>query len=99
MIHPRTHPHTHPPTRSEAARIKVLMDEIITDEAVPGANNISAFSDHLMTLPEWFADTEEDMLAYIRNVAKLADPQLPLLFGKLPRCPYGALCTLASVCV
>lgn len=51
--------------------------------------SFAAFVQHMNTDPRHFHASPEALLAGYREIAKRIDPELPLLFGELPRAPYG----------
>ncbi len=73
----------------EVERIKNEMDNVITNSGFNGSFN--EFTHFLRTDPQFYAKTAEELLAGYRDIAKKADPELPKLFGKLPRMPYGVI--------
>ena len=73
----------------EVERIKNEMDNVITNSGFDGTFN--EFTNFLRTDPQFYATTAEELLAGYRDIAKKADPELPKLFGKLPRIPYGVI--------
>lgn len=72
---------------SEVARIRAEMDQII--EQVEFAGDFPAFLEFLRTDPQFYARTPKELLAYASYYAKKIDGRLPMLFGHLPRQPYG----------
>ena len=48
-----------------------------------------AFFHHMRSDPRFFRKNGEELLASYRVIAKRIDGELPKLFGKLPRLPYG----------
>lgn len=72
---------------SEVARIRAEMDQII--QQVEFAGDFPAFLEFLRTDPQFYAKTPKDLLAYASYYAKKIDGRLPMLFGHLPRQPYG----------
>lgn len=72
---------------SEVARIHGEMQKIIAEVGFKGS-----FADFLAFLRKdarfYYRDPAELMAAY-QVIAKRIDPELPRLFGKLPRAPYG----------
>ncbi|HEX4953022.1 MAG TPA: DUF885 domain-containing protein [Thermoanaerobaculia bacterium] len=72
---------------SEVARIRKEMDQVVA--ATGFAGTFRQFLDHLRTDPRFFHDRPEDMVAAYRDIVKRIDPELPKLFGRLPRLPYG----------
>ena len=71
----------------EVRRIRAEMEAIRKQTGFQG--ELPAFFTHLRTNPEFFYSRSSELLAGYRDVAKRADEQLPRLFGKLPRLPYG----------
>ena len=53
------------------------------------AGDMAAFRAHLRSDPQFFAQSEAELLAAFRDIAKRVDPLLPGLFRELPRLPYG----------
>ena len=72
---------------SEVARIRSEMDAII--EEVQFEGDFEAFLEFLRTDPQFYAKTPKELLAFASYYAKKADGRLPMLFGHLPRQPYG----------
>ncbi len=71
----------------EVARIRGEMQKEI---AAAGYNGTFAeFLHFLRTDPRFYATSREDLMEKSARIAKLADDQLPKIFGKLPRLPYG----------
>ncbi|NNF59417.1 MAG: DUF885 domain-containing protein [Rhodothermaceae bacterium] len=71
----------------EVARIRAEMDAVIS--AVGFDGSFADFLDLLRSDPQFYAETPEELLSYASWIAKRMDGQMPLLFGKLPRRPYG----------
>ncbi|MFT6407119.1 MAG: hypothetical protein ACJAQ6_000529 [Arenicella sp.] len=72
---------------SEVARIKAEMLEVIKQ-----ANFEGSFEEWLIYLrdtPEFYPKTAEQRMQVASTISKKMDGQLPKLFGKLPRMPYG----------
>ncbi|HVR44940.1 MAG TPA: DUF885 domain-containing protein [Thermoanaerobaculia bacterium] len=74
---------------AEVARIRDEMESI--REQVGFEGPLEEFFEHLRTDPRFFFETEEMLLMTYRDIAKRIDPELPRLFGTLPRLPYGVL--------
>lgn len=80
---------------AEVARIKAEMHEVISRSAVelaPGLEGdarLRAFVERLRADPRSYCRTADELLARYRDVAKRVDPELPRLFGRLPRNTYG----------
>lgn len=72
---------------SEVARIRAEMQTIVNELEFDG--NINQFIEFLRTDPRFYAQTPEDLLITASYIAKKMDAQLPKLFKKLPRTPYG----------
>lgn len=72
---------------SEVARIRAEMQTIVDELEFDG--NINQFIGFLRTDPRFYAQTPEDLLITASYIAKKMDAQLPKLFKKLPRTPYG----------
>jgi prolyl oligopeptidase len=71
----------------EVTRIKGRMAEII--KATNFAGEFDAFVEFLRTDPQFYYSKPGDLLTGYRDICKRMDAELPLLFGKLPRAPYG----------
>jgi uncharacterized protein (DUF885 family) len=72
---------------SEVARIRVEMDTII--QQVEFAGDFPAFLEFLRTDEQFYARSPKELLAFASYYAKKVDGRLPMLFGHLPRQPYG----------
>jgi uncharacterized protein (DUF885 family) len=73
--------------KGEVERIRGEMDEII--ERVGFEGNFAEFTEMLRTDPKFYAKSPEELVEYTSGVLKRIDGQLPTMFGKLPRMPYG----------
>jgi uncharacterized protein (DUF885 family) len=71
----------------EVKRIRGEMDEAIRATGFQG--DFKAFVAHLRTDPKFYAETPEQLLKEVSFVLKKMDGQLPKLFKRLPRVPYG----------
>ncbi len=71
----------------EVARIQVAMQAII--DALDFNGSFADFLVFLRTDPRFYADTPEALLREASFLAKEIDGQLPRLFSRLPRLPYG----------
>jgi uncharacterized protein (DUF885 family) len=72
---------------SEVARLKAEMEKVIAQVKYKG--DIKSFNSFLLTDSQfYFTDARELMRSY-RDIAKQIDPELPRLFGRLPRLTYG----------
>ncbi len=75
--------------QSEVKRIRAEMDKVIEQSGFKGT--FKEFTEFLRTDPQFFFTEKEDLLMAYRDIAKRIDPELPKLFGRLPRLPYGVL--------
>jgi uncharacterized protein (DUF885 family) len=73
--------------KSEVARIRKEMDSVIKVVAFKGS--FVDFIQFLRTDKQFYAASPEALLKEASYIAKKIDGQLPRLFGKLPRQPYG----------
>ncbi|MFC4292751.1 DUF885 domain-containing protein [Sphingorhabdus arenilitoris] len=71
---------------NEVARIRAEMVEVAKKA---GYDSREAFIDHLRTDPQYYAKTPEELMEKVARVTKIIDGQMPSLFGKMPRLPYG----------
>jgi uncharacterized protein (DUF885 family) len=74
---------------AEVARIRSEMNKIIVD--LKFAGDFAAFTDFLVTDPQFFATSEEQLLQITAYTAKRIDYLMPGYFGKLPRQSYGVV--------
>ncbi len=72
---------------AEVKRIRGEMDTII--RRVEFAGDFAAFTKFLREDPQFYAETEEELLQAVAYTLKKMDGELPTLFGRLPRTPYG----------
>jgi uncharacterized protein (DUF885 family) len=72
---------------SEVARIRAEMDAIIAEVGFEGS--FADFLQFLRTDPQFYARTPKELLAFASYYAKKIDGRLPMMFGHLPRQPYG----------
>ncbi|MBX7072342.1 MAG: DUF885 domain-containing protein [Pirellulales bacterium] len=72
---------------SEVRRIRAEMEAIARQTGFAG--DLPAFIEHLRSDPKFYATSREQLLKEVSYVLKRIDGQLPKLFGKLPRTPYG----------
>jgi uncharacterized protein (DUF885 family) len=72
---------------SEVARLRTAMDSVI--RAVGFRGDFAAFTQMLRTDPRFYLPDSASLVRAYRDVAKRIDPELPKLFGVLPRLPYG----------
>ncbi|MFH5803801.1 DUF885 domain-containing protein [Alienimonas sp. DA493] len=71
---------------AEVARIRAEMEAI--KEEVGFEGDLQAFFDHLRTDPQFFYGSAQELLDGYRQLIRTVDPELPKLFGTLPRTPY-----------
>jgi uncharacterized protein (DUF885 family) len=74
---------------SEVKRIRAGMEAIRKEVAFEG--DLEAFFTFMREDPRFFFTTKEELIVAYRDIAKRIDPQLPRLFGTLPRMPYGVI--------
>lgn len=75
--------------QQEVQRIRKEMQQVLNDVKFKGT--IKEFIDYLRNEPKFYPTTGEQLLKEASFIAKKIDGQLPLLFGKLPRQPYGVV--------
>lgn len=75
--------------QTEVKRIRGEMEKVIKESGFKGS--FKEFTEFLRTDPQFFFTEKEDLLRAYRDIAKRIDPELPRLFGTLPRLPYGVL--------
>jgi uncharacterized protein (DUF885 family) len=72
---------------SEVKRIRTEMDSLIRSTGFTG--DFAAFTHMLRTDPKFFYTDSASLVRAYRDITKRIDPELPKLFGRLPRLPYG----------
>lgn len=72
---------------AEVSRIREEMDAIIKEVGFTGS--FAEFIHFLRTDPQFYAETPHQLLAEASYFAKKTDGRLPMMFGRLPRQPYG----------
>lgn len=72
---------------AEVARIRGEMEAVIERTGFDGT--FAEFLQHLRTDPKFYAKTPDELMRRTALVLKQMDGELPRLFGKLPRAPYG----------
>jgi uncharacterized protein (DUF885 family) len=72
---------------AEVQRIRREMDSAIAKTGFQG--DFAGFVAHLRSAPRFYAASPEELMKEVAYVLKRMDGQLPKLFGKLPRTPYG----------
>ncbi|MEJ0089373.1 MAG: DUF885 domain-containing protein [Limisphaerales bacterium] len=74
---------------AEVKRIRAEMDKVIAQTRFKGS--FTEFSKFVRTDPQFYYTNADDLLTGYRDIAKRIDPELPRLFGKLPRLTYGVV--------
>jgi uncharacterized protein (DUF885 family) len=72
---------------SEVTRIRAEMDSLIRSTGFTG--NFAAFTNMLRTERKFFYTDSATLVRAYRDITKRIDPELPKLFGRLPRLTYG----------
>ena len=72
---------------SEVARLRAEMEQVKAQAGFKGS--LAEFFHFLRTDPRFFFTDKEALLVAYRDISKRVDPELPRLFGRLPRLPYG----------
>lgn len=80
---------------AEVARIRGEMEAVMAEVGFEGS--FADFLAHLRTDPRFYARTPEELLSRAAWIAKRMDGQLPELFGRLPRRPYGVAPVPAAI--
>jgi uncharacterized protein (DUF885 family) len=75
--------------QGEVKRIRAEMDLIIKEVGFQGSR--TEFFTYVRKDPQFFYATAPQLLAGYRDIAKRIDAELPRLFGRLPRMPYGVM--------
>lgn len=73
----------------EVARIRAEMDDIIKQAGFNGS--FAEFLEFLRTDPQFYAQTEEELLKEAAWLAKQVDGKMPEFFKTMPRLPYGVM--------
>lgn len=84
-----TPPQIHDIGLAEVKRIRGEMDTVIAQTGFKGS--LADFAKYIRTDPRFFYTNKDDLLNAFRVQAKLVDPELSRLFGKLPRLQYGIM--------
>lgn len=71
----------------EVARIRAEMDKVIIGSGFEG--DFAAFLEYLRNDKRFYFEKPEDLLRGYRDICKRMDAELPKLFRRLPRAPYG----------
>ena len=72
---------------AEVKRIRGEMERVKGEAGFDGS--LAEFFTFLRTDPRFYFTDKEALLVAYRDIAKRIDPELPRLFGILPRLPYG----------
>jgi uncharacterized protein (DUF885 family) len=72
---------------SEVARNRSEMQKVMDEVGFKGTLN--EFFDHLRTDPQFYYKTGDELYRAYATITKVIDPELPRLFGKLYRTPFG----------
>jgi len=71
----------------EVARLRSEMEAIIRKVNFDGG--LAEFAEFLRTDPQFYVETPDALMKETAFILKKMDGQLPTLFGRLPRTPYG----------
>lgn len=74
---------------SEVKRIRAEMEKVKDQTGFKG--DLAEFFKFLRTDPQFYFDDKDALITAYRDIAKRIDPELPRLFGTLPRLTYGIL--------
>ncbi len=80
---------------AEVGRIRAEMEKVIAETGFAGS--FAEFLEFLRTDPQFYAQSEEELLKHAAWLAKRADDQMPRFFRTLPRLPYGVRPVPASM--
>ncbi len=72
---------------AEVARNRAEMQAVMNEVGFKGG--LTAFFEHLRTDPQFYYKTPEELFRAYAFITKVIDPELPRLFGKLYRTPFG----------
>jgi uncharacterized protein (DUF885 family) len=72
---------------AEVERIRAQMEAIRVEVGFDG--DLKAFFEHLRSDPQFYYASGDELLAAYQALSKRVDPELPRLFGRIPRLPYG----------
>ncbi len=72
---------------SEVKRIRAQMNSLIRSTGFSG--DFAAFTNMLRTDPKFYYQDSAALVRGYRDITKRIDPELPKLFGRLPRLTYG----------
>jgi uncharacterized protein (DUF885 family) len=71
----------------EVARNRAEMQKVMDEVGFKGS--LAAFFQHLRTDPKFYYKTGDELFRGYAYIVKMIDPELPRLFGKLYRTPFG----------
>ncbi len=71
----------------EVARNRAEMQQVMDEVGFQGS--LTDFFQHLRTDPKFYHETGEELFRAYAYIVKMIDPELPKLFGKLYRTPFG----------
>jgi len=71
----------------EVARNRTEMQQVMDEVGFQGS--LTDFFQHLRTDPKFYYGTGEELFRAYAYIVKMIDPELPKLFGKLYRTPFG----------
>ncbi len=74
---------------AEVRRIRAEMEKVKDEVKFKG--DLEKFFKFMTSDKKFFYKNREDLIAGYRELSKRVDPELPKLFGKMPRLPYGIL--------
>lgn len=80
---------------AEVARIRSEMEDVIAETGFEGT--FAEFLEFLRTDPQFYAETEEELLMHAAWISKRADDAMPRFFNHLPRLPYGVRAVPATM--
>ena len=72
---------------AEVARNRAEMQQVMDEVGFKGS--LTAFFEHLRTDPRFYYKTGDELFRAYAYIVKMIDPELPKLFGKLYRTPFG----------
>ncbi len=72
---------------SEVARNRAEMQKVMDEVGYQGT--LKEFFSYLRTDPQFYYETADELFRGYVHIAKMIDPELPRLFGKLYRTPFG----------
>ena len=73
--------------QAEVARIRAEMEQVIEEAEFDGT--FAEFVAFMRTDPQFYAQSERELLMVAAYLSKKADDQMPAFFNRLPRLPYG----------